>query len=167
MNSNQFVKLTNDTRLYRQIGMLRFASGLKLGWVRPFGMSASVPLQDRFFAGGSRSVRGFKDNFLLTRIDSIMHAQSGTVLATANLLEIRFPLFWRINGAVFADAGILRNRGDDENRRSIMKEIRWTTGPGLRVNTPLAVLRFDLGFKLDRRTGEPLTQWHLDVGQSF
>ena len=167
MNSNQFTKLTNDTRFYWQSGRLRFASGLKLGWVRPYGKSAAVPLQDRFFAGGSRSVRGFKDNFLLTTMDSTMHAQSGTILATANLLEMRFPLFWWINGALFADAGILRNSGDSKSPDSIINEIRWTAGPGLRVDTPLAILRFDFGFKLNRRAGESLTQWHLDVGQSF
>jgi hypothetical protein len=35
------------------------------------------------------------------------------------------------------------------------------------VNTPLAILRFDVGFKLDKRRSELLAQWHLDVGQSF
>ena len=100
-------------------------------------------------------------------MDSTMHAQSGTILATANLLEMRFPLFWWINGALFADAGILRNSGDSKSPDSIINEIRWTAGPGLRVDTPLAILRFDFGFKLNRRAGESLTQWHLDVGQSF
>ncbi len=168
INSNQFIKFTNTFRAYGEIYMFRLASGLKMGWVRPYGKSTSVPIQDKFFAGGSRSVRGFRDNFLLTKKDSVLRALSGTTLITANIMEVRFPLFWEIDGAVFTDAGILRNGGGfDLSVHEILNEIRWSAGGGLRLNTPLAILRFDLGFKLNRRPGEPLTQWHLDIGQSF
>lgn len=167
MNSNQFIKFTGDTRLYWQLKKLKFASGCKLGWARPYGKSRVVPLQDQFYGGGSRSVRGFRDNFLRTFTDSTVHAKSGTIMATANLLEIRFPIVGWVNGALFCDAGYLWDSVNGRSPRSLAEDLRWTAGPGIRVNTPLAILRFDVGFKLDKRRSELLAQWHLDVGQSF
>ena len=170
INSNQFMKVTADNRFYWKVRKLNCASGIRIGWVRPYGKSTIVPIQDQFFAGGSRSVRGFKKDLLLTYIDSSdtsVHAKSGTFLATANLLEIRFPIIWWIHGAFFADAGILRDAGSDLRLKSVVRNMRWTAGPGLRINTPIAILRFDIGFKLHRKPGESLTQWYFDVGQSF
>ncbi|MBN1761245.1 MAG: BamA/TamA family outer membrane protein [Chitinispirillaceae bacterium] len=173
INSNQFLKFTVDNRLYWKTGPFSCGSGVKIGWVNPYGKSSAVPIQDQFFAGGSRSVRGYRENFLSTFTEipdsgaAILRAKSGRVMLTANLLEIRFPIIWWINGAVFTDAGVLRDNLNDISVRPFLKEILWTAGPGLRVNTPLAIIRFDFGFKLNPRSGEPLTQWHLDVGQSF
>lgn len=170
INSNQFVKFTADNRLYWKMGPFSCGSALKLGWANPYGKSTQVPIQDQFFAGGSRSVRGFKENFLSTYFDttdSAWHAKSGRAMLTANLLEVRFPILWWINGAVFADAGILHDNFLAVTMPTLLKEISWTAGPGLRVNTPLAIIRFDLGFKLNKKPEESLTQWHLDVGQSF
>ncbi len=170
INSNQFLKFTADSRLYWKLGPFSCGSALKLGWANPYGKSTQVPIQDQFFAGGSRSVRGFRENFLSTYFDTTdtaWHAKSGRAMLTANLLEVRFPIIWWINGAVFADAGILSDNVSTVTMPNLLKEISWTAGPGLRVNTPLAIIRFDLGFKLNPKPEESLTQWHLDVGQSF
>lgn len=173
INSNQFLKFSADNRLYWKAGFLSCGSGIKFGWVHPYGQSTIVPIQDQFFAGGSRSVRGYRQNFLSTFTeitdsgDTVTRAQSGRVMVTTNLLEIRFPIIWWIHGAMFVDAGILRDRFSGMALSEFIREFAWTAGPGLRVNTPLAIIRFDLGFKLKRKPGELLTQWHLDVGQSF
>jgi outer membrane protein insertion porin family len=169
-NSYQFYKLTSDTRIYWKIGKVRWASGLKLGWARPYGKSEIVPVQDQFYGGGSQSVRGFKEDYLLTRYDTEegkTHASSGTILATANLLEMRFKIYKIVSGALFADAGYIWDSLHGATVGSVLKDIRWTAGPGLRINTPLAVIRFDVGFKLDKKPHELMAQWHLDVGQSF
>lgn len=169
-NSNQFIKFTADTRIYWRWQNLQYGSALKLGWVQPYGNSSEVPIQDRFYAGGSRSVRGFKDDRLLTQIDTAdgkLIGKSGTLLATANLCELRFPLFWWFSGALFADAGTLLNSGDISTAHEFMETIRWTVGPGLRAKTPIAVIRFDVGFKLNYNEHQQLAQWHLDVGYAF
>lgn len=166
-NSNQFTKITNDSRVYWQWGRLKGGSGLKLGWVVPFEKTAIIPLQDQFYAGGSKSVRGFRDNFLLYTTDSTRHALSGTILATANIVELRFPLFWVVGGAVFLDAGYLAAGAGTVNLSSVKNDVRFSAGPGLRITTPLAILRADFGIKLSRRPGEEPWQFHFDVGQSF
>ena len=40
-------------------------------------------------------------------------------------------------------------------------------GFGLRIKTPLAPLRLDLGFPIPRRPGDPLLRWHFSIGQMF
>lgn len=169
-NSNQFYKLTSDTRFYWKVGKVRWASGLKLGYARPYGKSELVPVQDQFYGGGSQSVRGFKDNFLLTQHDTASgkyNASSGTIQATVNLLEMRFTIYKIVSGALFADAGYIWDSLHGSTISSVLGDLRWTAGPGLRINTPLAIIRFDVGFKLDKQPHELLAQWHLDVGQSF
>lgn len=166
-NSNQFVKVTHDVRFYGKLRLLSLATGVKFGWVRPFGTSHTVPLQAQFYAGGSKSVRGFRDNYLRTSNDSLHHAKSGTTLLTANCLECRFPLIGYLNGAFFVDAGFLGDRVANLSLNSFLHEVRWTAGPGLRLKTPLAIVRADLGIKLGKEPGEGRFQWHLDIGQAF
>lgn len=169
-NSNQFTKFTTDTRVYWCWQNLQYGSALKLGWVYPYGNSSEVPIQDRFYAGGSRSVRGFKDDRLLMQIDTADGQQigkSGMILATANLCELRFPLYWWFSGALFADVGTLLNSGDISTANEFLSTIRWTVGPGLRAKTPIAVIRFDVGFKLNYNEHRQLAQLHLDVGYAF
>jgi outer membrane translocation and assembly module TamA len=40
-------------------------------------------------------------------------------------------------------------------------------GFGLRLNTPIAVIRLDAGFKINRRSEERPYELHLDIGQAF
>jgi|SRR5690554_221315 len=162
--SNKFVKITNDLRFHWNLGSLRLGSGLKLGLVYPYG-NDPVPVQERFFGGGARSVRGFDEKHLREDIDG--NSERGNFLATANLLECRFPLFWWFQGALFLDAGYVWDDTNNWNGFSSFNDLRWSAGPGIRLNTPIAVIRLDLGFKLDRKPSESLLQLHFDIGQPF
>jgi outer membrane protein insertion porin family len=48
-----------------------------------------------------------------------------------------------------------------------LSDIKYTTGLGLRYNTPVGPLSIDYGYKLNRRTGESKGEIHFSVGQSF
>ncbi len=161
-NSNQFMKITDDFRLYWSAGPVIIGNGLKIGWVKTFGQSIAIPPQERFYVGGARSVRGFSENYLKVDLPGVL--QDANVMVTANLLDIRFPLFWWFQGAAFIDAG---NVWHKVNYDKVFKDIRWAAGPGIRLNTPIAVLRFDVGFKLNRKSGEGLYELHFDLGQPF
>jgi translocation and assembly module TamA len=45
--------------------------------------------------------------------------------------------------------------------------IAFAAGAGVRLDTPVAVLRFDVGMPLPRPPGGPRTRWYLSVGQAF
>jgi len=167
VNSNRFMKFSEDVRCYWKTGPIGLASGLKMGVVRPYGGASDVPLQDQFYAGGSKSVRGYMDNSLRTSDDSLHHAISGTTMITANCLEIRFPIYGYLKGALFADAGFLGDYVTRKTITSLSREIRWSAGPGLRLKTPIAILRVDLGFKINKKPWEDRTRWHFDIGNSF
>ena len=127
-----------------------------------------LPASQRFFAGGDTTVRGFS----LDRLGSeaTLSAQGfptgGAGLIVLNL-ELRAP-YWKGLGLVtFADAGnVFRRAGD-----IAIGDLRGAAGLGLRYRSPLGPLRFDLGFKLDRRAvGDGLERrvvFHISLGQAF
>jgi outer membrane protein insertion porin family len=74
--------------------------------------------------------------------------------------ELRSPLFWRLGGVLFADAG----NTFAETQPIRFRDLAIGLGVGLRINTPLAPVRIDLGFP--RRRGESV-RWHFSIGQMF
>ena len=81
--------------------------------------------------------------------------------------EVRTPHVKGVGFVAFVDAGNVFLRAGDINAG----ELRSTAGLGLRYRSPLGPLRFDIGFKLDRRdfTGgaERRAVYHLSLGQAF
>jgi outer membrane protein assembly factor BamA len=93
--------------------------------------------------------------------------------------EFRFPIYWLIHGAVFADAGNLWDDPDevklarfidglDEGKPSVIN-VRYGVGAGLRFMTPVGPFRLDYGARIGSglgaggRNGE----LHLSLGQAF
>src|SRR5690606_23466022 len=107
-----------------------------------------LPASQRFFAGGSTTIRGFQLDRLGVPaiIDDNGLSRGGNGLLVFNL-ELRRRvgrLFGRDMGVVaFTDAGNVFNRASDIR----LADIRPTAGFGLRYNSPLGPLRLDLGFK--------------------
>lgn len=127
-----------------------------------------LPASQRFFAGGDATVRGFPLDRLGS--ESTLNAQGfpsgGAGLLVLNL-EVRAP-YWKGLGLVtFVDAGNVFQRTGD----IALADLRGAAGVGLRYRSPLGPLRFDLGFKLDRRTvGDGLERrvvFHISLGQAF
>lgn len=127
-----------------------------------------LPVSQRFFAGGDATVRGFPLDRLGS--DATLNDRGfptgGAGLVVLNL-ELRAP-YWKGLGLVtFVDAGnVFRRTGD-----IALDELRGAAGFGLRYRSPLGPLRFDLGFKLDRREiGDRLERravFHISLGQAF
>lgn len=130
-----------------------------LGVAYPYGNSAILPFEKRYFSGGANSVRGWSVRGLGPgpftgtdgRIDFIN--QTGDVKLDLNL-EYRTFLFWKIDGAAFVDAGNIWTIRKYENQPggqfrfdSFYKQIAVAYGLGLRFNFGYFVLRFDAGMK--------------------
>src|SRR6202040_3638739 len=91
----------------------------KLGLAAPFGGKNSLPISERFFAGGARDLRGFDfeeagPQILVPHRDSngniVKHSDGTPVLLNSPLggnavliinNELRFPLWGPVGGAVF------------------------------------------------------------------
>ncbi len=125
------------------------AISLRAGYGFPYGKSEELPLSEKFRLGGTTSLRGFREDSL----------GPGNIMLSSSL-EIRFPLLWGLGGTVFSDEGGVGQRWKEVN-------IRDSAGFGLRYLTPIGPFRFDLGFKLDKKKEEGLSEWHFFIGNIF
>ena len=135
------------------------ASRIFLGLGLPLGNSNILPLEKRYFAGGTNSIRAWLARSVGPgsfagyglRID-----QFGECKLELNLEE-RFPLIGQLEGAVFIDAGNIWTLRDTTEGKSglanfrldeFYKEIAIGAGGGLRYDFDFFVIRLDLGVKL-------------------
>ena len=120
-----------------------------------------VPPDQRFYAGGPNSVRGFARNELGPRVyvtDSIIvqgtdttlrnlraSPTGGNTVVTANLeLRVPTPIFPdRVRLGLFVDVGQVWERGDT---LTAVSGLRVTPGLGLRFITPLGPVRLDAAY---------------------
>ena len=148
-------------RLTNEILRPRFvwANGVRLGLAR--GLGADVPFSERFFGGGSATVRGFAQNALGPR-DANGAPAGGAATLVVNS-ELRFPLKSVVDGVGFVDLGGVSARVSDW----AWSDLRASAGVGVRVRTPWFLLRGDYGLVLDRRRGEPRGRFFFGIGQAF
>jgi outer membrane protein insertion porin family len=130
-----------------------------------FGDSTEVPLFDRFFLGGSRSIRGFS-NRDIGPIDDNKEPLGGDTMAYTNL-ELTFPIIDRVRGAVWNDMGFIDAR--PFHYTSIFDEGDAAAGVGLRLNLPIGPLRLDYGLPyFDQGYNHSNTgKFSFDVGSQF
>lgn len=156
----QYVKLDFDyTHLFLFDKRNALALHAGLGVAYPYGNSTVLPFEKRYFSGGANSVRGWSvrelgpGKFKGTdgRIDFIN--QTGDVKLDLNA-EYRSSLFWKLQGALFIDAGniwTLRNYAEQPGGQfkftEFYKQIAASYGMGLRLNFDYFILRFDMGMK--------------------
>jgi outer membrane protein insertion porin family len=77
--------------------------------------------------------------------------------------EIRFPLFPYLRGVGFVDAG----RAFDEVAHLSFADLAVGTGIGFRIQTPIVLLRVDMGVPLDASYGPRRPRWFFSIGQMF
>lgn len=135
------------------------------GNVDYYGNSTQVPMFDRFFIGGSRSVRGF-GNRDIGPVDYNYQPLGGNTMMYNNI-ELTFPIMDRVRGAVFNDMGFLDasafHYGD------AWQEMCIAYGFGLRLNLPIGPLRLDYGIPYKDQgwnAGHP-GKFSFDVGYQF
>lgn len=156
ISASQIVPVSKDKKW--QVA-LRLKAGLNI----TYGDTYRVPLIRRFFPGGFDSVRGYPYQ-RLGPLDSSGNPLGGEGMLVGNL-ELRFPLWEELGGVVFVDAG---NAYEDIDVMSF-GDLRYTTGLGLRYNTPVGPLRLDWGFQINPDPNANISDndFYLSVGQAF
>lgn len=156
-----------------------------LGIAYPYGNSNILPFEKRYFSGGANSVRGWSVRGLGPgkytgrdgNIDFIN--QTGDMKVDLNM-EYRAHLFWKLNGALFVDAGnIWTLRSYEEQLGGVfkfsefLKDLAVSYGWGVRFNFDYFILRFDFGMKAidpareDHRGHYPLLHPRLSRDLTF
>lgn len=135
------------------------AAHLAFGIAYPYGNSRVLPYEKRYFSGGANSVRGWSVRGLGPGSFSGSDGRVDFIRQTGDLkldmsLEYRTHLFWKIDGAVFLDAGniwTLRNYDEQPGGQfrfdTFWKQIAVAYGLGVRLNFGYFILRLDGGMK--------------------
>jgi len=156
---SDFDRLEIDGRKFRSLGQaVTLAAALRVGYARAHG-SVPLPIGERFYVGGASTHRGFREMQLGPKgSDGSSLGGESYLLANA---EVRAPILGPLEGGVFLDVG------NAYEGRIDVTDLRWATGVGLRLRTPVGPLRVDTGYLLDRREGESRVVFHLALGHAF
>ncbi|MEW5758735.1 MAG: outer membrane protein assembly factor BamA [Candidatus Omnitrophota bacterium] len=137
---------------------------LMAGIANSFGDSDEVPIYERYFAGGSDTIRGYHER-KVGPIDPQTDEPIGGEAIMVGNIEYIFPIFQFVKGAAFYDIGNVwekvENFGSGHFRSGI--------GVGLRVKTPMGPVRIDYGYPLNLEPGEEKRsgKFHFSMGSSF
>jgi outer membrane protein assembly factor BamA len=137
-----------------------YAGAVRVGLAKGFG-GQEVPLSERFFAGGSNTIRGFEQNSVGPQFFDRTPIGGEAMLVINN--EVRHPLVSIFDIAGFLDIGNVYEHVSDMS----LGDLRKAAGLGLRIRTPWILVRLDYGFKLDRRPGESIGRFFFSIGQVF
>ena len=146
---------------YGHEDMQAVATRLLIGAGYAFGNSSAMPFEKQFYAGGASSMRGWQardlgPGFSQSDTTFVIPSQTGDIKIEMNA-EYRFRLFWKLEGAVFADVGNVWNLSYDDTPegrlgafrlKDFYKSLAADWGAGLRVNLNFILLRVDFGMKL-------------------
>ena len=157
-----FVKTSMETKWFFE-GPLRttFAFDARLGLATPSGNSNSLPTTERFYAGGSTSIRGYPQD-KVGPLDSNGNPVGGNTLVIGNV-EWRFPIWRWLGGVAFLDTGTVAPEVGDLS----LSGFKTGVGGGLRITTPIGPIRFDVGYALNFIPGSGRWQFYLAIGHAF
>jgi len=163
-SDSNYLRLILHEAQHFTLGPRRLVFGIagRAGAAWVFDDTLVVPLSERFFAGGVTSVRGFEKDFL-GPIDPISGKPTGGEALFLINTEARLPLSDRLTGIWFLDGGNVFERPSDFDPF----DLRFATGPGLAIGTPVGPLQFFFGWKLDPLDNEDPWEFHFTFGPTF
>jgi len=166
---NVFTKLTGNYRYYQPL------PGKKIGHYLAFRAMAGyiwfpddekLLITERFFLGGSSSLRGYEPG----TISPVFIEDDGTQTRIGGNKEVLFSAEYIIplgaSGfklAFFYDAGNVYN----DNQEIDLGNLRKDWGVGIRWLSPMGPLKFEFGFPIDRREGEEAQVFNFGIGTGF
>ena len=122
-----------------------------------YGNSYSLPIEKQFYSGGAMSMRGWQARTIGPGTSAMLEefaipSQIGEMKLEANV-EYRFPMFWKVEGALFADVGNIWDikseiDGAAFNFKTFPESLGADWGLGVRVNLSLILIRVDAGMKV-------------------
>jgi outer membrane protein insertion porin family len=160
-----FDKLTVQSSWYIPVssGILTALSA-RAGMAWTHRDTVDVPLHERFYAGGSTTIRGYtQDSVGPSSIgpDGQPIPLGGASMAVFNA-ELRLNPSEGFGFVLFSDAGNVWI-----GRSILLDDLRASYGGGIRYGTPVGPLRIDYGQKIHRRPGESPGELHFNIGHTF
>ncbi|MDD4980973.1 MAG: outer membrane protein assembly factor BamA [Candidatus Omnitrophica bacterium] len=137
----------------------------RLGMAKSYGDSTSVPIYERFFAGGAYTIRGY-DERRVGPLDSVSKDPLGGESMLVGNIEYTFPVASFIKLAAFYDVGNVWS----QMSRIADGGFKSGFGLGVRIKTPIGPVMVDYGIPLNKEPGEDKKkngQFHFNMSQGF
>ena len=159
LSESPYVTLQADVGRYVPLAGAVLAGRGRLGWGKALGDARELLLNRRFYAGGYNTMRGYRRRRLGPRdLDDNPQGGSFVVLAGA---ELRFPLIWIIDGALFCDSGQVWSDPDEAD----LGDLAVAVGADLDLRTPLGPVRVGYAHNVaGLMPGEPEDLFHFGIG---
>jgi outer membrane protein insertion porin family len=157
-----FLRLLARSSYYKPVlGTWVIAINTQFGWIDPFNLPSGVssfdyiPLPERFFGGGTNSMRGFPD-FQAGPRDTVTGFPLGGNALLFNQDELRFPfigdnidgVFFHDMGNIFSDLGSISFRFHQPSLTDFNYMVH-AVGFGVRYKTPVGPVRVDLAYSIN------------------
>lgn len=123
--------------------------------------SSDLPIDLRLFSGGSDSVRSFGEREL-GPLSASNDPLGGEAYWNASAEYIN-PFNDLFSGLLFYDTGSLFQDAGDFSFSNPSHSL----GLGLRIDLPVGPARFEYGFNLNQKSGEPSGAFHFAIGAQF
>jgi outer membrane protein assembly factor BamA len=168
LGSNDYFSLFSQNSYYHRLPKsLLMASSFRFGAAHPFGGDLTIPISERYFAGGGSSLRGFEIDFA-GPLDRNTYKPIGGNALVIGSLELRAPIFRFLHLAGFYDAGNVFSQISSIH----FTDFSHTVGLGLRIKTPFGPLRADYGYNLNlpgdlRKRGFDRGHLFITIGPPF
>lgn len=178
-SSASFARIFGQFALYHPLHSIVLANSIRLGLAKAYADSF-VPTSQLFFSGGGTTLRGFAvDEAGPLRVVPFCNGVLANTTGCVNInvpiggrqlfifnSEVRFPLriLKPLGGVIFYDGGNVY-RGINFN--DFIDNYTNTVGVGLRYETPIGPIRFDIGKNLNPVPGFNSIQYFITLGQAF
>lgn len=162
-----FAKFFNSTSHYSTIGPFILELKLREGIVSSYGDSDRVPIYERFFAGGTYTIRGYKERDVGPR-DVSGDAIGGGTMVLGNA-ELTFSIVENLKGAFFVDAGnVWASPDSSPEDGTTTRGIKVGVGTGVRIKTPIGPVKLDLGFPVNPDNWQDdKARFHFSMSRGF
>ena len=122
----------------------RIKYGMIFDWDEDYDEYETTLLYDKFYLGGSSSLRAWESLKFL--IDNDENTPRGELIRLLLNWEIRFPIVWLLGGEIFLEGGQLT----DKINNVALKSIQWGRGFGVTLASPLGPIRLDYACRFDK-----------------
>ncbi len=120
-----------------------------------------VPPDERLYAGGSGTVRGYKYQYVGPRFAADKRPTGGTSLGAATV-EYRQRIRDSFGAVAFVDAGQVGTGSSP-----FSGQLHLGAGVGARYYTPIGPIRLDFAIPLNKQPGDDSFELYIGIGQAF
>lgn len=164
LGSENFLKTQAEARKYFMLwDVFRLSSAFRLTLGSIDGTAAeSVPADERFYAGGGGSIRGYEYQAVGPKIGETPAGGDKLLEFSA---ELRLQPGHQLGYVAFIDGGTVYNSSFDDD---LNRSLRYGAGIGLRWFTTIGPLRADLAYPLNPDASQvERVQFYISLGQAF